>query len=59
MSECSGPQTLTVPNNFDDLGASFLTSCGNSLKGTLMKIDGGEEGEICYKGRHIFMGYIK
>ncbi len=48
-----------MPNNFDDLGASFLTSCGNSLKGTLMKIDGGEEGEICYKGRHIFMGYIK
>lgn len=59
MSECSGPQTITDFNNFSDLGVNFLKSCGSALDGTEMKILGGQEGEICYRGRHIFMGYLK
>lgn len=32
---------------------------GNAIDGSQMKIVGGKEGEICYRGRHIFMGYYK
>lgn len=49
-----------MPNNFDTLDShSFLNSAGSCIEGAEMKILGKDEGEICYRGRHIFMGYYK
>jgi long-chain-fatty-acid--CoA ligase ACSBG len=59
MSECTGPQTISRPN-YRRLG-----SCGASIPSTELKIDHVDgrdkpgEGEICYRGRHIMMGYMK
>lgn len=56
MSECTGPQTFNLPHDFR------IGSTGKSLPGTELKLDKPNEeghGEICYKGRHIFMGYMK
>ena len=60
MSECSGPQTLSN-EQFWRTG-----SCGVSIPGTDLWLDSshhtdaeGKEGEICFRGRHIFMGYLK
>ncbi|XP_062250977.1 long-chain-fatty-acid--CoA ligase ACSBG2 isoform X1 [Platichthys flesus] len=55
MSESSGPHTISGSNFFK------LTSCGKEIPGCktkLHKID--EEGntEICFWGRHVFMGYL-
>lgn len=55
MSETSGAHTLTLPleYNFDTIG--------KALPGTQTRIinkDDKGHGEICMKGRHIFMGYI-
>lgn len=39
-----------------------MSSAGSAVEGTEMKIYNPDEngnGEICYKGRHIFMGYFK
>eukprot|EP00116_Pleurobrachia_bachei_P009705 sb/3469967/ len=55
MSECSGPQTLS----FD--GQHKTGSAGKSIPGSEIKIVNGDRegnGEICYRGRHIFMGYM-
>ncbi|XP_063685057.1 long-chain-fatty-acid--CoA ligase ACSBG2-like isoform X2 [Bolinopsis microptera] len=55
MSECSGPQTLS----FD--GQHKAGSTGKSIPGSEIKIempDRDGNGEICYRGRHIFMGYM-
>ncbi|XP_059687700.1 long-chain-fatty-acid--CoA ligase ACSBG2 [Gavia stellata] len=55
MSESSGPHTISLPHAFK------LTSCGKEVKGcrTLIhKPDGDGIGEICFSGRHIFMGYL-
>ncbi|CAM9775117.1 unnamed protein product [Bubo scandiacus] len=55
MSESSGPHTISLPHAFK------LTSCGKALTGcqTLIhKPDGDGNGEICFSGRHIFMGYL-
>lgn len=55
MSECSGPQTLS----FD--GQHKSGSAGKSIPGSEIKIeqpDRDGHGEICYRGRHIFMGYM-
>lgn len=59
MSECSGPQTVTDPRNFDHFDDKYLKSCGSAINGVEMKINGPEEGEVCYRGRHVFMGYLK
>ena len=38
----------------------WIKSCGSALSGTQLEIAGGQtEGEICYRGRNIFMGYYK
>jgi len=56
MSECTGPQTINRPS------AHKTGTAGPSIPGTEMKIadpDKDGNGEICYRGRHIFMGYMK
>jgi len=56
MSECSGPQTVNVP------GKHKTGTAGPALPGCEMKIqdpDAQGNGEIVYRGRHIFMGYMK
>lgn len=59
MSENTGPQTLSL-NNYHRAG-----SCGIAMPGVELKIDtveGRDEapnGEICFRGRHIMMGYMK
>lgn len=55
MSECTGPQTVSIP------GAMHSGSTGRVLPGAEMKIfepDNEGNGEICFRGRHIFMGYL-
>ncbi|NXH29959.1 ACBG2 ligase, partial [Myiagra hebetior] len=55
MSESSGPHTISLPHAFK------LGSCGKELMGchTLIhKPDRDGVGEICFSGRHIFMGYL-
>uniref|UniRef100_A0A8C3R7I1 long-chain-fatty-acid--CoA ligase n=1 Tax=Cyanoderma ruficeps TaxID=181631 RepID=A0A8C3R7I1_9PASS len=55
MSESSGPHTLSLPQAFK------LGSCGKELAGcrTLIhKPDRDGIGEICFSGRHVFMGYL-
>ncbi|NWU98284.1 ACBG2 ligase, partial [Upupa epops] len=55
MSESSGPHTMSLPHMFK------LTSCGREMSGcqTLIhKPDKDGTGEICFSGRHIFMGYL-
>ncbi|KAI1230499.1 hypothetical protein IHE44_0009959 [Lamprotornis superbus] len=55
MSESSGPHTISLPHAFK------LGSCGKELTGcyTLIhKPDKDGIGEICFSGRHIFMGYL-
>jgi len=55
MSECTGPQTINRPN------ALKTGTAGPAIPGTEMKINDPDKdgnGEICYRGRHIFMGYL-
>ncbi|XP_014817124.1 PREDICTED: long-chain-fatty-acid--CoA ligase ACSBG2 isoform X1 [Calidris pugnax] len=55
MSESSGPHTISLPHAFK------LSSCGREMTGcrTLIdKPDSDGNGEICFSGRHIFMGYL-
>ena len=51
QSECTGPHTVNTPT------AWKIGTCGRPLPGTESKIDA-DTGEICYRGRHIFMGYM-
>uniref|UniRef100_A0A8C3AHN8 Long-chain-fatty-acid--CoA ligase ACSBG2 n=1 Tax=Cyclopterus lumpus TaxID=8103 RepID=A0A8C3AHN8_CYCLU len=55
MSESTGPHTISIPEAFK------LTSCGKEIPGCKTKLhnpDEGGNGEICFWGRHVFMGYI-
>ncbi|XP_040393107.1 long-chain-fatty-acid--CoA ligase ACSBG2 isoform X5 [Cygnus olor] len=55
MSESSGPHTVSLPHAFK------FTSCGKEMTGcrTLIhKPDEDGNGEICFSGRHVFMGYL-
>ena len=51
MTECTGPGTLSTPENFR------IGSAGFALPGTELKLL--EDGEICMRGPHIFHGYYK
>ncbi|CAM9855418.1 unnamed protein product [Chrysoparadoxa australica] len=52
QSECTGPHTANLPS------AWKIGTCGRPLPGTESKI-AADTGEIlCYRGRHIFMGYM-
>uniref|UniRef100_A0A9J8BWB9 Long-chain-fatty-acid--CoA ligase ACSBG2 n=1 Tax=Cyprinus carpio carpio TaxID=630221 RepID=A0A9J8BWB9_CYPCA len=55
MSESSGPHTISLSDAFR------LTSCGKVIPGCKTKIfnpDADGNGEICFWGRHVFMGYL-
>ncbi|NWI63722.1 ACBG2 ligase, partial [Todus mexicanus] len=55
MSESTGPHTTSLPHAFR------LTSCGRDIPGCrtlIYKPDKDGVGEICFSGRHIFMGYL-
>lgn len=51
QSECTGPHTVSYRHCWK------IGTCGRPIKGTISKIDP-SNGELCYKGRHIFMGYM-
>lgn len=51
MSECTGPATISLPGRYKTAKAGFI------FPGTELKI--AEDGEICMRGRHVFMGYLK
>eukprot|EP00605_Chrysophyceae_sp_TOSAG23-4_P003000 GSChrysophyteH1.ASY1.ANO1.3305.1 assembled CDS len=50
QSECSGPHTICDPEHWK------VGTCGRPMVGTESKIE--TDGELCYRGRHIFMGYM-
>jgi len=52
QSECTGPHSV------NDYTAWKIGTVGRPLPGTETKIDP-NNGELCYRGRHIFMGYMK
>ena len=51
QSECTGPYTVSYE------GIWKIGSCGRPMKGTDCKLQP-ITGELCYRGRHIFMGYM-
>eukprot|EP00981_Chlorochromonas_danica_P012255 scaffold4731_cov175-Ochromonas_danica.AAC.1 len=51
QSECTGPHTVCAPACWK------IGSCGRPMRGTQSYIDP-NTGELCYRGRHIFMGYM-
>jgi len=51
QSECTGPHTISCNGQWK------IGSCGRPIPGTYTRIDK-ETKELCYKGRHIFMGYM-
>ncbi|XP_054836873.1 long-chain-fatty-acid--CoA ligase ACSBG2 isoform X2 [Eublepharis macularius] len=55
MSESSGPHSLS------HAGIYKLTSCGKEITGCktmIFKPDSDGNGEVCFAGRHVFMGYL-
>ncbi|XP_017763561.1 PREDICTED: very long-chain-fatty-acid--CoA ligase bubblegum isoform X2 [Eufriesea mexicana] len=55
MSECTGPHLCSTPENFR------LGSIGRTIPGFYTKLanpDSNGEGEICMRGRNVFMGYL-
>jgi len=51
QSECTGPHSI------NRLSAFKMGTVGRPIPGTETKIDK-ETGELCYRGRHIFAGYM-
>jgi long-subunit acyl-CoA synthetase (AMP-forming) len=51
MSECSGPATVSTPDRYRTGKAGF------AFPGAEIKI--ADQGEICMRGPHVFMGYFK
>ena len=51
QSECTGPHTVSAP------GQWRMGYCGRPLPGTQSRLDPNTS-ELCYRGRHIFMGYM-
>uniref|UniRef100_A0A673CB94 long-chain-fatty-acid--CoA ligase n=1 Tax=Sphaeramia orbicularis TaxID=375764 RepID=A0A673CB94_9TELE len=55
MSESSGPHTISTNSDYR------ITSCGKVMPGCDLKLDKPDEdgnGEICFWGRNVFMGYL-
>lgn len=55
MSETTGPMTGLMPRDYNDYN---LKSAGKALDGTDISFVKETE-EICFRGRNIFMGYLK
>ena len=51
QSECTGPHTVACPRQWR------IGYCGRPMPGTETMIAEGTQ-ELCYQGRHIFMGYM-
>jgi long-chain-fatty-acid--CoA ligase ACSBG len=51
QSECTGPHTVSAAKQWK------IGTCGRPMEGTVSRIDP-HNGELCYRGRHIFMGYM-
>jgi long-chain-fatty-acid--CoA ligase ACSBG len=51
QSECTGPHAVNLYNAFK------IGTVGRPLPGTETKL-GESDGELCYRGRHIFAGYM-
>ncbi len=51
MSECTGPATVSLPDSYHTGKAGFC------LPGAELRI--ADDGEVCMRGRHVFMGYFK
>jgi len=51
QSECTGPHTVSCE------GMWKIGTCGRPMYGTETRIAPGTK-ELCYRGRHIFMGYM-
>lgn len=51
QSECTGPHTVSSKSQWK------IGTCGRPLRGTQTRIDR-TTGELCYRGRHVFMGYM-
>lgn len=51
QSECTGPHAINTAKAWQ------IGTCGRALPGTETKIIE-ETGELCYRGRHIFAGYM-
>ncbi|XP_053337634.1 long-chain-fatty-acid--CoA ligase ACSBG2-like isoform X1 [Clarias gariepinus] len=55
MSESTGPHTMSWTDNFR------IMSCGKVIPGCKTELDKPDEdgnGEVCFWGRHVFMGYM-
>ncbi|XP_038560405.1 long-chain-fatty-acid--CoA ligase ACSBG2-like isoform X2 [Micropterus salmoides] len=55
MSESSGPHSVSHNNEYR------ITSCGKVMPGCMTKLENPDKdgsGEICFWGRHVFMGYL-
>ncbi|XP_035699558.1 long-chain-fatty-acid--CoA ligase ACSBG2-like isoform X1 [Branchiostoma floridae] len=56
MSESTGPHTMSLPHHFR------VGSCGSEFPGVTTVIKNADDegiGEVCFYGRHVFMGYLK
>jgi long-chain-fatty-acid--CoA ligase ACSBG len=51
QSECTGPHTICAEGEWK------VGTCGRPMYGTESRLVP-ENGEVCYRGRHIFMGYM-
>jgi long-subunit acyl-CoA synthetase (AMP-forming) len=52
LSESTGAHTVSSYDNWR------IGYCGRPLKGTISKIDEKNGNELCFRGRHLFMGYM-